>query len=210
MNPESDITLWQAIEAGEYVMIAVTVVLLAALWIYVARMVKIGKDMKPASHLMARIRDYVVEGDIENARHACERSGIPVAKVVEKGLSRIGRQMIEVMQVMEEASAIEKEWMQRGLGWIHALAVISPLLGFGGTLAGIMVALRWLAMSGPLADMADIAAAIWPSFITVLAGIAAGIIILVFKTSLQGRILRAERDIDNSAADFINLLNEPI
>ena len=202
-------TFWETVERGEYVMIALAILFIISIIIWWVRSAKLGKERKTYPDLMHRVRDHVVEGDIDNARQLCDALATPGAKVVETGLSRVGKSMMEITTSMQEKAAIEKDIMTKGLRWLRFLAVISPLLGLGGTLVGIIDRLRDLGVMGPTVDMSMLCASIAPTIVTTVAGLGVGIFALIAMTCLDAKIDSSQRRIDEVASEFTDLLNEP-
>ena len=202
-------TFWETIERGEYVMFALAAVLIVIICVWWIRSAALAKQKKKYSPLMHRIRDHVMEGDIENARQICEASDTPGARVAEAGLSRIGHPMAEVKSAIKDVSNIEKKRMSRGCRWLRALAVISPLLGLGGTLTGIIDRLRDLGESGVAVDIASVCGAIAPTIVTTVAGLGVGIFSLISLTCLEGTVFKARLRLDKIGKEICDLLNEP-
>lgn len=202
-------TFWQTVERGEYVMIALAVILILIVCIWWVRSVKLFRERKTYPILMQRVRDHVVEGDLENARQQCEAHPSAGARVVEVGLSRIGEPITEVVISMNERGNIEKSSMQRGCRWLKALAVISPLLGLGGTLVGVIDRLRDLGENANDVDLASLCGALSPTIVTTVAGLGVGIFALIALTALEARVDSSKRNLDQLALEFTDLLNEP-
>lgn len=202
-------TFWETVERGEYVMIALAVLFIITIIVWWVRAAKLGKQRKSYPDLMHRVRDHVMEGDIDNARQICGSVDTPGAKVVETGLSRIGKSMLEVSSSMQESASIEKDAMTKGLRWLRFIAVISPLLGLGGTLVGIIDRLRDLGEVGPIVDLSMLCGAISPTIVTTVSGLGVGIFALVAMTCLDAKIDSSQRRLDELAAEFTDLLNEP-
>lgn len=202
-------TFWETIERGEYVMFALTVFLIIIICIWWIRGAKLSSLKKRYSPLMQRIRDYIIEGDVENARHLCDVTDSPGARLIGAGLGRVGSPMQEVKESMNSVAAIEKSNMTKGAVWLKAFAVISPLVGLGGTLLGIIDRLRDLGESGGGVDIAMVCGAIAPTIVSTVAGLGVGIFSLFALAGLESSINSAERHLDRLGVDFTNLLNEP-
>ena len=202
-------TFWQTVERGEYVMIALAVIIIICIIIWWVRSVSLGRERKTYPALMQRVRDHVTEGDIENARQQCVAIPSAGSRVIDSGLSRVGQPIGEVISSLNEKARFEKESMKRGCRWLYAFAVISPLLGLGGTLVGIIDRLRDLGESGSAVDIATLCSAISPTIVTTVAGLGTGIFALIALTALEGRINSSERKLDQLSLEFTDLLNEP-
>lgn len=202
-------TFWETVERGEYVMIALAVLFIITIIIWWVRGAKLGRQRRAYPDLMHRVRDHVVEGDIDNALRQCSTFSTPAAKVVESGLKRIGKPMAEVSTALEQRAAMEKEAMGKGSRWLRAIAVISPLAGLGGTLVGVIDRLRDLGEGGPMVDFSMLCNAIAPTIVTTVAGLGVGIFALFAFTCLESRIQGSRERLDEVAAEFTDLLNEP-
>lgn len=202
-------TFWDTIERGEYVMFALACLFILALCIWIARGSRLYRDRKHYSSLMQRVRDHVMESDLENALQVCKRAKGSGPGILSAGLENIGQPMSEVNTAMDYASGIEKEKMGKGLRWLKAIAVISPLLGLGGTLTGITDRLRDLGESGTAVDISSVCAALAPTVVTTVAGLGVGIFALVAMTFLEGSVATAQRQADRLCKEFTDMLNEP-
>ena len=201
--------VWDVIKDGEYVIIALGVLLVIAIVIWWVRAVKLSQAKKKNVMLMHHIRDYVMEGDIDNAERLCEATPTYGAKTILAALKRVGRPMPEVFVAMKEArkgAALDLRMARR---WILTIAVTAPALGLGGTLAGICHKLQDLSLLGPTADMAQLCAAIAPAIITTIAGLTVGVVAVVACICLDASIQSAEKNIIDMSTDFADLLNEP-
>ena len=203
-------TFWDTIERGEYVMFALAVLVIVIIVIWWVRGVALNRRKKTYHSMMQRVRDHVVEGDLENARQLCEVADSPGGRVICAGIHRIGRPMSEVKGSMNEVADIEKDEMAKGSGWLRSIAVISPLLGLGGTLVGIVDRLRDLGESGANIDTSAVCGALAPTIVTTVAGIGVGIFSLFALTCLEGTINSARRRLDEVSVEFTALLDEPV
>ena len=202
-------TFWETIEWGEYVMFALALIVLACLIILWVRSASLSRNKKRTKLLMQKVRDYIMEGDVDNARQLSGDTATSGGRLVATGLSKMGEPLSEVKDTMKETSEIEKEKMASGLRWLHTMAVVAPLLGLGGTLVGIIDRLRDLGDSGAAADISAVCGAIAPTIVTTVAGLVVGILALVCQTILEGVIARARIGLEEVKEEFIGLLNEP-
>ena len=201
-------TFWETIERGEYLIIPLAVLFIASVFIWCFRVSRLRKEKKSYFPLMQRVRDFVVEGDIENAKQICDASSNSGASVIGAGLHRIGQPISDVRDAMKEVALIEKKRMEKGERWLKAIAVISPLLGFCGTLIGIIDRLRDLGEMESV-DFSMICAALAPTIVTTVVGIGVGIFALIAETFLDASINSAQNRLDQFGLEFTDLLNEP-
>ncbi|MCH5227386.1 MAG: MotA/TolQ/ExbB proton channel family protein [Muribaculaceae bacterium] len=202
-------TFWETIERGEYVMFALAVLFILTVCIWWVRAARLHKIRKGSLGLMPRVRDHVMEGDIESARQVSGVTANAGGRVLDKGLSLIGRSMEEVKSGMLEVSDIETEKMRAGLGWLRLIAIISPLMGACGTLAGIVDRLRDLGESEAGVDLGRICGDLAPTIVTTIAGLGVGIFALLALTGLEGSLAKSKIRIDELREEFADMLNEP-
>lgn len=202
-------TFWETVERGEYVMIALAVLFILSVCVWWVCTAKLNRQRKTYPVIMYRMKDHITEGDIENAQKFCQSLSSPGARVISVGLTRIGKPMSEITADLQAVSNIEKEEMAKGSRWLWAIAVISPLLGLGGTLVGIIDRLRDLGEIGAYVDLSMICGAISPTIVTTVAGLGVGIFSLIAYTFLEAAIDSSRRDLDKVAVDFIDILNTP-
>lgn len=202
-------TVWEAIQRGEYVMLALGALFIVVLIIWWAKAASLSRDRKTYPPMMQRIRDHVMEGDVENARNLCAATGTPGASVIESGLGRIGQPIIDVRQSMQDVGNLEKNNMAKGMAWLKFIAVAAPLLGLGGSLTGIIDRLRDLGETATPVDIADVCMALAPTFVTTVAGLVVGIFALLAMTGLDSCIRKSRKAIDALEIEFIDMLNEP-
>ena len=202
-------TFWETIERGEYIMFALALIVVVCVIILGVRSRNLNKRKKRIPKLMQRVRDYVVEGDVDNALQLCDATDISSARVIKSGIKKMGSPIGDIKAAMTETSMIEKEGMSQGTRWLYTFAVISPLLGLGGTLVGIIDRLRDLGDNGAGVDISTVCAAIAPTIVTTVAGLGVGILALICLTILEGTVSSAKRRLDEVGNEFEELLNQP-
>lgn len=202
-------TFWETVERGEYVMIALAVLVIVITLIWIVRSAKLYSQRKTYSTLMPKVRDNVVEGDIDTARQICGSVGSPGSKVVEAGLKKVGHPMQEVKSSIRETSEYEKQKMTAGTRWLRLIAVVSPLLGLGGTLVGVIDRLRDLGEGLGIVDLSVLCSNISPTIVTTVAGLGVGIFALIALTCLESTIDTSQRRLDMLGTEFTDFLNEP-
>lgn len=202
-------TFWETVERGEYVMIPLAVLLIAVVCVWWVRTASLSRKKKGYADLMHRVRDHIEEGDLENARQLCVATDSPGARMVCAGVENIGKPMNEVRAAMSDVADIEKRDMNKGMRWLRAIGVITPLLGLGGTLVGMVDRLRDLGEEAVNVDTAAVCAALAPTIVTTVAGIGVGIFSLFALVCLEGSADSASRRLDEVGVEFTSLLNEP-
>lgn len=191
-------------------MIPLAVLLLVAIYVFTERVIAIGRAAKEDKTFMNRIRDYVHEGDIESARNLCKKTNTPYGRLIDKGLSRIGRNMNDVLVAIENTGNIEVANLGKGLPWLSTTAAGAPMLGFLGTVVGMIDAFFSLANAGTSANITVLSSGIYQALVTTVAGLIVGIVALFAYNYLVARINRVMNSLESKTMEFMDLLNEPV
>ena len=202
-------TFWETIERGEYVMFALAVIVIASVLILWIRSARLAGNRNATRKMMQKVRDYVVEGDVDNALQLCRATFSPGARVIASGLGKMGQTIAEVKDAMAETAEQESHNLSVGTLWLRTFAVVSPLLGLGGTLVGIIDRLRDMGESDVDVTTSMVCEALAPTIVTTVAGLGVGILALIFLTILEGRVGAATRRVEALGNEFLELLNEP-
>lgn len=158
---------------------------------------------------MQRIRAYVHDGDLESAHNLCRKNDSPAARLIEKGLSRIGRPVNDILAAIENTGNIEIANLSRGLPWLATTASGAPMLGFLGTVIGMVEAFYAIASSGNSANIGTFASGIYTALVTTVAGLVVGVIALFAYNFLVARINAVMNMLEQKTMQFMDLLNEP-
>lgn len=203
------LSFWTLVMDGGYIMIPLGLLLLVTIYVFTERCVVINRAAREDKTFMNRIRDYVHEGDIESARNLCKKSDTPYARLIEKGLSRIGRNMNDVLVAIENTGNIEVANLGKGLPWLSTTAAGAPMLGFLGTVVGMIDAFFSLANAGTAANITVLSSGIYQALVTTVAGLVVGILALFAYNYLVARINRVMNGMESKTMEFMDLLNEP-
>ena len=202
-------SLWSLVLDGGYIMIPLAVLLLIALYIFIERTIALHRASRIDSTFMKRIRDYVLEGDIENAVQLCKRTDSPYARLILKGVNRIGRPMNDVLVAIENTGNIEVSKLEKGFTMLSTTAAGAPMLGFLGTVTGMIEAFYSLASAGKSADVTLLSSGIYQALVTTVAGLVVGIVALFAYNYLVARVNRIMNGMEARTMEFMDLLNEP-
>lgn len=203
------LSFWSLVIDGGYIMIPLAVLLLITIYIFTERSIVISKAVREDKTFMDRIRDYVHESDLESARNLCRKTPGPYARLIEKGLSRIGRNMNDVLVAIENTGNIEVANLGKGLPWLSTTAAGAPMLGFLGTVIGMIDAFFSLASAGTQANITVLSSGIYQALVTTVAGLIVGIIALFAYNYLVARINRVMNSMESKTMEFMDILNEP-
>lgn len=203
------LSFWSLVMDGGYIMIPLAVLLLAAIYVFTERCIVISRASKEDNTFMNRIRDYVHEGDLDAARSLCKKTKTPYSRLIEKGLSRIGRPMNDVLVAIENTGNMEVASLGKGLPWLSTTAAGAPMLGFLGTVIGMIDAFFSLANAGTAANITVLSSGIYQALVTTVAGLVVGILALFGYNYLTARINRVMNSLEAKTMEFMDLLNEP-
>lgn len=205
----SDLTLWQLCLKGGWIMIILAVLLAVSIYIFVERCIVLRQATQLDDTFMHRIRDYIHQGDIDSALNLCRHTPSAYAVLIAKGISRIGRPTQDVMMAIENTGNIQVAALSRGLSWLATTAAGAPMLGFLGTVIGMVQAFYDIAQSGTSAQIATFAGGIYTALVTTVAGLVVGIAALFAYNLLVSQIQRIMHVMEAKTMEFMDLLNEP-
>lgn len=204
-----ELSLWDLCVEGGWIMIPMALLALVCIYILVERIIVIRRATAMDDTFMKRIRDYIHEGEIESALNLCRSNGTPMARLIAKGISRIGRPMNDVLVAIENTGNLEVAALSKGLPWLATTAAGAPMLGFLGTVIGMVQAFYSIANSGNAAQIGTFAGGIYTALTTTVAGLIVGIAALFAYNYLVSRVNKVMRLMEARTMEFMDLLNEP-
>ncbi len=194
---------------GGWIMIVLLVLSLIAVFVFIQKLIQILAAAREDKHFMARIRDYVQDGKIDSAMKLCEDTDTPAARMVHKGLTRMGRPMQDVLVIIENVGNIEIGKLEKGLPVLATIAAGAPMIGFLGTVTGMVRAFFDMANAGSAGvDVALLSGGIYEALVTTVGGLVVGIFTLFaynYLTSLLGKV---QSIMETKTLEFMDLLNE--
>ena len=205
----TELQFWKLIIDGGYIMIPLALLHLLVIYVFTERYIVNNRAAKEDRTFMDRIREYVHEGDIESAQNLCKKSDTPYSRLIAKGLSRIGRPMNDVLVAIENTGNIEIANLGKGFPWLSTTAAGAPMLGFLGTVIGMITAFFNLANAGTSANISVLSSGIYQALVTTVAGLIVGIIALFAYNYLVARVNRVMNSMEAKTMEFMDLLNEP-
>ena len=204
-----EISLWELCVSGGWIMIVLAVLLLVCIYVFIERAIVIQRASSQDDSFMKRIKDYIHGGQIESAEKLCRNTNTPYARLISKGISRIGRPMNDVLVTIENAGNLEVAALSKGFTWLATIAAAAPMIGFLGTVIGMVQSFYAIAQSGSAAQIGDFAGGIYTALVTTVAGLIVGIIAMFAYNFLVASLNRAMNRMEASTMDFMDLLNEP-
>ncbi len=195
---------------GAIVIISILFVLLfIAVYIYFERIFAIKAASKYDETFMDKIRESVVSGKIEAAKILCAQTNNPIARLTEKGISRIGHSLEDINKAIENAGRLEVYKLEKNVSILATVAGAAPMIGFLGTVIGMILAFHNLASSSGTADMGVLAEGIYTAMTTTVGGLVVGIVAYIGYNHLVVRTDKVIHSMEANAVDFLDLLNEP-
>lgn len=196
--------------AGIIVIAVLFVLLFVAIYIYFERLFAIKAASKIDSNFMNQIKDNVSSGNIEAAKILCAQTNSPVARLTAKGISRIGSPLDDINTAIENSGRLEVYKLEKNVSVLATIAGAAPMIGFLGTVIGMVMAFHTLATSSGQAEMGILAEGIYTAMTTTVAGLIVGIIAYMGYNHLVVRTDKVVHSMEANAVDFLDLLNEPI
>jgi biopolymer transport protein ExbB len=190
-------------------MIPLALLALVSIYIFIERAIAVSRASRQDASFMQRIKDYIHDGEIESAQNLCRQTNSPYARMIAKGISRIGRPSSEVLVTIENSGNLEVAALSKGLSWLATTAAGAPMLGFLGTVVGMVQAFYAIASSGNTASIGDFAGGIYTALVTTVAGLIVGIVALFAYNILVARINKVMNIMEARTMDFMDILNEP-
>ena len=203
------LNLWSLSLKGGFIMIPIVLLSLVTIYIFVERLLVLRDAARQDDTFMQRIKDYIHVADIDSALNLCKKNPTPVARLVEKGITRLGRPMNDVLVAIENVGNIEVAKLERRFTWIATTAAGAPMLGFLGTVTGMVNAFYSMAAAGEAADITTLSSGIYEALVTTVAGLVVGIIAMFAYNYLVSRVNTVVNQLEASTMEFMDLLNEP-
>lgn len=205
-----EINLWTMASYGGWIMIVLAILLAGAIYLFIERMVVLHSAMQEDKNFMNRIKDFIHEGKIDSALNLCHSSETPTARMVEKGITRIGRPMQDVQVAVENVGNLEVSKLEKGLVIMATIAAGAPMLGFLGTVLGMVQTFYNMAQNASgVIEMAALSEGMYQAMVTTIGGLIVGILAMFAYNFLVARIDRVVRSLEGRTMEFMDLLNEP-
>jgi biopolymer transport protein ExbB len=194
---------------GQIIIGLLFLLLLVALYIYFERLSAIKAASKTDPNFMSQIRTFILSGKAEEAKGLCRQHKTPVARLTEKGISRMGHPLEDINSAIENAGRLEVYALEKNVSILATISGAAPMIGFLGTVIGMVLAFHELANSSGQAEMGALAEGIYTAMTTTVAGLIVGIVAYMAYNHLVVKTDKVVHQMEATAVDFIDLLNEP-
>ncbi len=206
---EAEINVIDLAMKGGWIMVVLLLLSLMAGYIFIQRLLVIRRAGKEDQDFMNRIKDYIHEGKVDSALNLCRSINTPSARMIEKGISRLGRPMNDVLVAIENVGNLEIAKLEKGFPLIATTAAGAPMLGFLGTVTGMVQAFFDMANAGTNVDVTLLSGGIYEALVTTVGGLVVGIITLFAYNYLVSQVDNVVNKMEARTMEFMDLLNEP-
>jgi len=195
---------------GGWIMIPILILSIVAVYIFVERYIAIQKAAKEDVSFMSEIKNSIVQGKIDEARSRCKSNPSPVALMIDKGISRIGKPLGDVREAIENVGKLEVVKLEKGLPTLATVSGAAPMIGFLGTVLGMIRAFYDMAHAeGGNFSITMLSNGIYTAMVTTVAGLIVGIIAYLAYNTLVAKVDKVVNNLELRATEFMDLLNEP-
>jgi len=202
------ISMWDLLQKGGFIMYPLYFLLVITIFVFFERLIAISKASKIEAGFMNIIRDNIISGNIAAARNLAKNTNNPVARMIDKGIQRIGKSIDAIEKSMENVGKLEMYKMERNLSILSLVAGIAPMFGFLGTIVGMVQLFYGIASTGEY-TLGTIAGGIYTKMVTSASGLIIGLIAFVGHNYLSTQIDKTANKMESASADFIDMLQEP-
>jgi biopolymer transport protein ExbB len=204
------ISIWQLIvDGGWYIMGPMGIMSIMAFYIIIERSLAIRRALKEDKDFMSKIKDYIHEGKIDSARNLCAQSTSPISRMLDKGISRIGKPLKDIEVSIENAGKLEIYQLEKGLSVLATIAGAAPMLGFLGTVIGMIITFHTMKISGAGVEISALSGGIMQAMVTTVAGLVVGIIAYVAYNTLVARVTKVIQNMEATTIAFMDVLDSP-
>lgn len=196
--------------AGQLIILLLFILLLVASYIYFERLFAIKAASKVDPNFMNQIKEYVSKGKIESANVLCAQVNSPVSRLISKGISRIGRPLEDINTTIENAGRLEVYGLEKNVSVLATISGAAPMIGFLGTVIGMILAIFELANAGGTIQMDVLAGGLYTAMTTTVAGLIVGIFGYICYNHLVAKTNKVIHKMEANSVEFLDHLNEPI
>ena len=209
-KPEN-VTIWDMAVSGGWIMLILALLLVLAIYIFIERYLTLSTALKGEEDnvFMNNIRQYVHEGNVDEARSLSKQTPTPLGRMIDKGFSRLGRPLPDIQAAIENEGQLEVANLERRVSLVATVASLGPMIGFLGTVVGMIAAFQEMAHAGNNIDIQMLASGIYTAMVTTVGGLIVGIICYFLHNILVTRINKVVFELEVRANEFMDLLHEP-
>jgi len=196
--------------AGQFIIALLSLLLVVATYIYFERLFAIKAASKVDANFMNQIKDHVSQGKIDSAQILCAQVNSPVSRLIGKGISRIGKPLEDINSAIENAGRLEVYGLEKNVSVLATISGAAPMIGFLGTVIGMIMSIFEIANSGGSIDIKTLADGLYTAMTTTVGGLIVGIIAYVSYNHLVVKTNKVVYQMEANSVEFLDHLNEPI
>ena len=212
-SPEAEeirLSLWELAKEGGWIMVVLAIFSVIAVYIFSERFITINKASKRDDNFMNVIRECMINGKLEEAKDLCRQTDTPISRMIEKGISRIGKPFNDIQTAIENVGNLEVSKLEKGVALIGMISGAAPMLGFLGTVTGMIRAFYDMSMAGNNIDIELLSAGIYEAMVTTVGGLFVGILAYIFYNIIVSKIDKVVNLLESKSIEFMDVLNEPV
>lgn len=209
VQQEMTLSLIDMCVKGGWLMIVLLLLSLLAVYLFVKKFVMIRRACRVDKTFVKEMHDLIYEGKIKAATARCQQYDSPVARLMEKGIERIGRPLSDIRDAVENTANVEVQRLEKGLPYLAMISGGAPMIGFLGTVTGMIKAFFNMAQAGSNIDISLLSSGIYQAMVTTVGGLAVGIVAYFAYNYLTAKISDVVFQLENSTVEFMDMLNEP-
>lgn len=206
---EISLSVYELVLKGGWIMAILGLFSIIAIYIFVERFFTINKASREDRHFMNSIKDFIKGGKVDSALALCKSNKSPIARMIEKGLMRIGRPLNDINAAIENVGKLEVSRLEKNVAGLATIAGAAPMLGFLGTVIGMIIAFYDMSMAGNNIDISLLSTGIYQAMITTVGGLIVGIVAYVCYNILVAKVEKLVYLLEARTSEFMDLLNEP-
>ena len=195
-------------EGGWYIMSPLALMSIMAIYVFIERSLAIRKAERVTPDFMNKLRDYIGQGSFESARNFCQQSDTPMARMLDKGISRIGKDLKDISVSIENIGKLEIYNLEKNLSSLATVSGAAPMVGFLGTVIGMVNVFLDMEMAGTV-RVEDISSGTKQAMITTIVGLIVGIVAFMAYNHLVSKVSKVVHQMEATSIEFIDILEEP-
>ncbi|WP_445711539.1 MotA/TolQ/ExbB proton channel family protein [Flavobacterium sp.] len=211
---EQTLSIWELLTSGgiggQAIILVLFILLFLALFLYFERLMAINKASKIDSSFMNNIKMNIMSGKIDSAKMLCAQTDSPVARLIEKGISRIGKPLEDINTAIENAGNLELYKLEKNTSMLATISGAGPMIGFLGTVLGMILAFHKMASGGGQIEVGSLAEGIYTAMTTTVVGLIVGIVAYMGYNHLVVKTNKVVNQMEGNVVEFLDLLNEPV
>lgn len=208
-STEETFSLWELTLKGGPVMIPIAILSVIAVYLFIERYAAVRRANKEDSNFMNIIRDFIHDGKLDAAKTMCKSTQLPTARLIEKGISNLGKPLADIRSAIENVGNMELSKLEKNIGYLAVCAGAAPMLGFLGTVAGMVRAFYHMSKAGNNIEISTLSGGIYEAMVTTVAGLIVGIIAYLMYNIIVINVRKVVDKMETRTIEFIDLLNEP-